>query len=264
MLIFSALFWEGYSITQTPDVERFLAYFDLFGFKKFIENNDNAYIDARISHFASNIERVVAGDKYKDDPIYPLEYDISETTIKGLNFSDTVVFLTSGNSFEDFYQIVSLCFSYNFDNVCMEIPSRGCLLYGDISFKEANKRNNDGGLFVLNMIYGKAHINAHLKAENMNWAGCIIDHSAIEYAQQLWDISPLLRKYTFLYDVPYKPTTILREYAIRLLLGYKKDDEYISLVIDLIKRSFTRDKKGTIEVRVEEIFNNTIAFLKVH
>ena len=40
----------------------FLAYFDLLGYKKFIENNTEEQLEYRTDHFARNIERALALD----------------------------------------------------------------------------------------------------------------------------------------------------------------------------------------------------------
>lgn len=146
-----------------------------------------------------------------------------------------------------------------------DFPSRGCIVYGDIWYKPFDSESLRGGRYMLNMIYGRALIDAHLKAEGMSWAGCELDASAIEYAQTLGDISLLLQEYTMLYDIPFKTKTgdevKLPGYALRLSYGRILITQYFE---DGIRAAFTQDNKGAIEGRTKVIFDNTIEFLKAH
>ena len=82
---------------------RFLAYFDLLGYKKFIEKNTVEHLDYRTAHFAHNIETPLPDGKRKGRRnLGGYISDISLSNVKTLNFSDTVVFGTNGNPYQDF------------------------------------------------------------------------------------------------------------------------------------------------------------------
>lgn len=242
----------------------FLAYFDLLGFKKFIENNDEEHLNRRTGHLFTAIERALALD-------LPLKMgrtgalsDISQSTLNCLNFSDTVVFWTQGNTLKDFEEIIRVAHEYNRFNVCYDFPSRGCLVYGDTWWKPFSQKNIRNGTYTLNMIYGRALIDAHLKAESQDWAGCTLDKTAFEFARTLGNIDELIERYTMMYDVPYKgkDTKIkITEHAFTLGLIGNATTEFIE---DGIRSAFTGDKKGEIEGRTKEIFDNTIEFLRAH
>lgn len=244
----------------------FLAYFDLLGYKKFIENNTPEHLDYRTNHFARNIERALSLDHPTLQANHPGVFisDISHSTLSCLTFSDTVILWTNTNTLQDFDEILKVAHKYNQFNVTMDFPSRGCIVYGDIWYKPFESNNQRGGQYMLNMIYGKALVEAYEKAEAMSWAGCVLDNSAIEYAKSLGNIDDLLSEYTMIYDIPYKTKdgeVKQQGYALRLY-------NYSLLITEHIEKSiasaFTHDQKGNIEGRTKIIFDNTIEFLKAH
>ena len=83
---------------------RFLAYFDLLGYKNFIEKNTVEHLDYRTTHFARNIEMALSSDGERKESRNLGGYvsDISQSNVNTLNFFDTVVFWTNGNSYQDF------------------------------------------------------------------------------------------------------------------------------------------------------------------
>jgi hypothetical protein len=251
---------------KTNFMANFLAYFDLLGYKKFIENNTEEQLDYRTNHFGRNIEMALS----LDHPTIPSKRpgvvisDISHSTLNCLTFSDTVIFWTNSNTFQDFEEVLKVAYKYNHFNVNHDFPSRGCIVYGDIWYKPFDAENLRGGKYMLNMIYGRALIEAHSKAEAMSWAGCVLDTSAIEYAKTLGNIDNLLEEYTLLYDIPYKTKDAEVKHsghALRLAWGRVLLTEYME---QGIMRVFTQDNKGEIEGRTKAIFDHTIEFLKTH
>jgi hypothetical protein len=244
----------------------FLAYFDLLGYKKFIENNTLENLDRRTNHFGRNIERALA----LDHPDIPSKRpgvvlsDISHSTLNCLTFSDTVILWTNSNTFQDFEEILRVAHKYNYFNIMHDFPSRGCIVYGDIWYKPFDSDNQRGGRYMLNMIYGRALIDAHLRAEAMSWAGCELHNSAIEFAKSLGDINPLLQELTMLYDIPFKTNEgeiKQHGHALRLIYGHALITRYYE---DGIRRAFTQDHKGEIEGRTKTIYDNTVEFLRAH
>ena len=245
----------------------FLAYFDLLGYKKFIENNTVDHLDRRTNHFGRNIEMALALDHpaIQSQRLGVAISDISNSTLNCLTFSDTVILWTNSNTLEDFKEILHVAYKYNNFNIMHDFPSRGCIVYGDIWYKPFDSENLRGGKYMLNMIYGKALIDAHSRAEAMSWAGCELDKSAMEYAKTLGDINPLLEEYTMVYDIPFKTKDDkeirISGHALRLSYGRILITQYYE---EGIRRAFTQDNKGEIEGRTKVIFDNTIEFLKAH
>ena len=247
----------------------FLAYFDLLGYKKFIENNTSDFLKERTDDFGRNVEMALSlGKRRNSRHSGRVIADLSDSTLNSLTFSDTLVIWSQGDTLLDFEEVLKVSFEYNHFNVGYDFPSRGCIVYGDIWFKDYDEENQKGGRYMLNMIYGKALIDAHLKAEGMSFAGCVLDASAVEKAQSLGNIDALLQEHTLIFDVPYKVKEKFGEKEVRIperVLRLKKDDLLVTQYIEEgIRAAFTSNNKGTIQGRVKEIFDYTIEFLNAH
>lgn len=243
----------------------FLAYFDLLGYKKFIENNSPEHLNRRTDHFARNIEMALALDRpqIESRPGHLIS-DISQSRLNCLTFSDTVIFWADEVDLSIFEELMLVCFKFNSFNVLQDFPSRGCIVYGDIWFKPFATKNQRGGQYMLNMIYGSALVDAHLKAEAISWAGCVLDKSAIEAASKLGEVKNLLEQLTTEFGVPYKTSqgqSVIAETVLRLFKGKALITEYYE---DSMRRAFTQDNKGEIQGRTQEIFDNTVEFLNMH
>ena len=268
-------------MVKNTTMGRFLAYFDLLGYSNFIKKNsgDPAALHQRIRNFARNNEQALALDlplrqsRVHSGTLIP---DISQSRLQCLIFSDTVLFFTNDNpAIADFDEIIKVAYRYNWFNIRYDFPSRGCIVYGDLFFDAFDQENQRGGQYRTNDIYGIALVNAHEKAEAASWAGCVLDTSAIEYAQQLGNIQPILDEHTKMYDVPYKDKNdpeveVLRnERTLTLLKGGVVVTKYHE---DGIKSAFTKERKGEIkddpqtksEKRIKQIFDNTIRYFRTH
>lgn len=245
----------------------FFAYFDLLGYKKFIENNSDVWLDKRTDDFGRNVEMALSLDHPYVASRHPgnVISDLSHSTLNCLTFSDTVLLWTSNSTLQDFEELLRVCFKYNYFNNCFDFPGRGRIEYGEISFKQFDNENQRGGRYFLNMIYGKVLITTYQRAEAMSWAGCVLDSSAIEFAKTLGNIDALLEEHTMLYDVPYKTREgeeiTQKEYALRLVKGRVLITKHME---EGIERAFTQDNKGNIAGRTKVIFDNTIEFLRAH
>ncbi len=242
----------------------FFAYFDLLGYKKFIENNTDEWLDKRTDHFGRNIEMALALDNGSLPTERPGEIvpNITLSNLNCLTFSDTVVLWSNTATLPEFEEILKVCSRYNHFNVCYDFPSRGRLSYGNLWLKQLDEANQRGGRYMLNMIYGKVLVDAYSKSEAMSFAGCVLDNTAIEHAKTLGNVDALLNEFTMLYDVPYKSQDgeiRVKEYALKLMKGSILISRFIE---NGIRNAFTQDKKGEIEGRTKVIFDNTIEFLK--
>ena len=190
--------------------------------------------------------------------------DISQSTLNCLTFSDTVILWTNSTTLNDFEEILRVAHKYNQFNVTLDFPSRGCIVYGDIRFKPFDQENLRGGKYMLNMIYGRALIDAYQRAEAMNWAGCELHESAIIYAKTQGNIDSLLEELTKPYQIPFKSKdgeTRVESYTLKLFDSRILITEYYEAGM---KSAFTQDNKGDIEGRTKILFDNTIEFLRSH
>ena len=86
-------------------MNRFIAYFDYLGFKKFIENNTLDYQKRIVVNNFRDIENALGKGKTKPAK-YGVIADLSESKINCINFSDTVVFWTNDDSIDSLIEIL--------------------------------------------------------------------------------------------------------------------------------------------------------------
>ena len=189
--------------------------------------------------------------------------DLSKNTINYLNISDTVIFWTKDSSIESLSELLEVSYRFNLHGVLDFFPLRGALVYDEFETIPYDHRNALNTTYRINPIFGKGMVQAHLKAENLNWAGSVIDDTVIQsIVNQGVDPDVFLNKYAVKYQVPYKkaPCKTKPEFAFRLS-DRLLDDVALKSWKESIKRNFASDNKDATSKRAKEILKNTLAFL---
>jgi len=246
-------------------MKHFIGYFDFLGYKKFIENNDSSYTRKRLENILIDIETCLGRGNYEDAGDGGYRADLSKFKIECLNISDTVIFWTKDDSEESLEELLDVCYKFHWALNLYNFPVRGVIVYDEIEIIRGSHANEDGGMFNINMIYGKGLIKAHIKAENQSWAGCTIDNTVIEYVKAKGKMESFIDPIALEYLIPYKKVEIYQqlEYALKLSSGPLNDEAYKNWKRDII-RVFEGDNKGTGDPRVEVILENTLKFLDIH
>ena len=254
---------EKYNLPRgKPMLRCYIAYFDLLGFKDFILRNDGDGIQFGMGTVLRDIESALAEGKYHEPSGGLVFADMSDSQINCLNISDTIVFWTNDCSRESFEEILKVSDHFNWMEVVFNFPLRGVLICDEIRVLKGEQKNAEG-TYTVSLLYGKGIVNAHLKAENLNWAGSVIDQTAIEEASKHTDAISLIEKYAKKYLVPYKkpPVKHAEEYAFNLVDDPLTDETFKNRK-ETIERNFSMYNKSTESPRVKEIFANTISFLE--
>lgn len=240
---------------------KFIAYFDFLGYKSFIVNNDIGHVRRRVFNILHDVEHSVGqGKKTRKD--YGYVPDISLSRLNCLNISDTIIFWTSGQELESFIELLKASFEFNHIVNCSHFPVRGAIVYDEIDCLNYDSENQAEGLYRVNSIFGVGLVRAYEKAENLNFAGCVIDHSAINRIQEFCQVDKLLENYAVLYKVPYKREQCKAdEYVLRFTTNKKINDQAFENRKKGILRAFQNDKKEFTK-RAAELFDNTIRFLE--
>ncbi len=242
-------------------MKKFITYFDFLGFKNFILNNDSDYIKKRIGHILRDIEFAIGQGKTTSTN-YGVIANIENSRINCLNISDTVIFWTNDNSLESFEELLKVSFEFNW-RIIYHFPIRGSLVYDDIGIISGFQENKNGGSYNVNSIYGKGLVNSHIKAENLNFASCVIDNSAIEKIQEFGNIEEIIGVVAIKYDVPYKNGEIKKpEYVLKYIINKTLDSVSLKNMTSQISDAFNGDNKG-MNKRSKELLNNTIDFLEI-
>lgn len=243
-------------------MKRFVAYFDFLGFKNFILNNDSDYIKQRIGHILRDIELSLGQGKTKETN-YGAIADLSKSHLNCLNISDTVIFWTNDSSLESFNELLKISFDFNWRVSCFHFAVKGAIVYDEIDIISGFQENDNGGTYNVNSIYGKGLVNAHLKAENLNLAGCVIDNTIIDKIKEFGDPREIIGDYAMLYKIPYKNGVAeIPEYLLKLVISKTIGQIAFDNRSKGIKRAFHNDNKG-VDKRAQELLDNTIEFLKI-
>ncbi len=244
-------------------MKRYIAYFDYLGYKEFILNNDSEYLKTRVGHILVAIEQALAEGKLQEPKNGRILSDTSKTKINCLNISDTVIFWTKDDSVESLAELLPVAYRFNWSQVLLNFPVRGVIYCDELEMISGKQTNTEGSIYSANIIYGKGLAKAHLKCENLNWAGSAIDETVIEHISGKVDIEEFLKPFAKIYKVPYtKPETHTREeYALRLTKNSHNEVSFQNAKDGIIS-AFKSDNKTFDKPRVQEILANTITFLE--
>ena len=197
--------------------KRFLAYFDVMGFKDFVYRNKHKAVKKRMDAISAIVKRIEEYElnnfSKKSDDSSILEivnkinesensdildiseedikkavdsvFDINSTIIHPVIFSDTVVLVSNSNKISDLFKILvmsSLFIKYLFEQKS-PIPIKGAISYGEVTV-DRNK----------NIIFGKPLIDAYELAEQINFYGAIAHNSFDSRILKLKKIDIVSRK----------------------------------------------------------------------
>ena len=242
--------------------EVYLTYFDLLGFKEFINNNDEQYVDSRMSQIFRDMELSLAERKTKFTNSVPKMAisDLSSIKANCINISDTVLYWTNDLERESLVHLflVSYCFNQSFN--LYNFPVRGCMTKGLVNYVKGDYKSSDDFLYSVRCLYGKGVVTAHDRAESQQWAGTVIDRPVMEDLQK-YLYKETLDNYTMKYRVPYKAEC--RDYDE---LVFKLENEINNQThLDNLKKDiisvFSKDNKSTDNPSVKEKLENTQKFL---
>ncbi|OCB71198.1 hypothetical protein B0A79_22655 [Flavobacterium piscis] len=250
---------------KQDDMKRYIAYFDFLGYKEFILNNDSTYLKGRVIHILRDIEMALGQGKYHEPENGRILSDTSQTRINCLNISDTVIFWTNDDSIESLEELLIVAHRFNWQEILYNFPIRGVIYCDELEMISGKKTNTVGSIYSANMIYGKGLANAHIKGDNLNWSGSVIDHTVIENISDQTDIVKFLEPFAKLYKVPYKKPypDIGEEYALHINKG-KLNQEAFENTKKGIEATFKSDNKTFDHPRVQEILANTIKYLETY
>lgn len=244
-------------------MNKFIAYFDFLGFKDFILNNDIQYQNQIMNNIFRDIESSLGNGKLIEIQ-KGLISDISETSINCINFSDTIIFWTNDNTIESLKEITEVAYKFNWQSINYFFPVRGSLSYGEIIHADYRQCNDGGGKYNINSVFGKAIVEAHIKAESQDWAGSVIDQSIIDFLIEN-DLEPIsyLSDYATQYKIPYKTNIKIMEseFAFRLVKGSLNEEAYKNYS-NSIERNFADHKKDISDPRVKLKLKNTLEYLR--
>lgn len=243
-------------------METFIAFFDVLGFKEIINNNDLNEMKRLFGHLLRESQTALSSEKFIQLNHSTIVPDLKNQKVNCLHISDSIVFWTNGQAEEDFNEIVSVCHSFYWRSLQTTFPLRGCLTYGEIDFNPNTIKTIDGINFYNYSLIGKGLVNAYIKAESIEYAGCLLDNLAIERVEDKTINDLIYDQKICMYKAPFK-TGERYEHVFRPIKGNHNDVSFRNTA-NGIKRLFTYASKTDIEKMPESVkrkMNNTIDFV---
>lgn len=147
--------------------DRFIAFFDIMGFKDFVFRNDHQTVRVRME----KLRDIIIG--VNDQPAK--DKDGETSIIKTGIFSDSIIIVTDKANKIAAAQIVIMCEWFLAQSFRYEIPVKGALAYGTLTAD-----------FDKSLFFGKPLIDAYLLQEELNMYGCIV-HNSMEAKLKSFD-----------------------------------------------------------------------------
>lgn len=243
--------------------EHLIGYFDLLGYKQFIQNNTEEHTARRVGHILRDIETSLSLNRTKPINRATVIADLEYSRVNCLNISDTIIFWIDNFSEDSVINFLKVCYQLNYMLNLYEFPSRGVIILDKFDIIKGSQQNSAGFFYSPNIMYGKGLLNAHIKAESFNMAGTFIDKSFIDRFIDDEKIMQKIDELTIQYQVPFKPgIENTNEYVFKLVKDNLNEKRFNNVKED-IKRVFTQDNKGlneSVQLKIE----NTIKFLEKH
>jgi len=243
-------------------MKAFIGYFDLLGFKEFVQKNDHETQSRGMYNLFRDIGNAAANRKVKKLPNGGFVPDLTDSEVRVLNFSDTVIFWTNEDSFKALSEILSVVFFFNYTSTIHFFPARGTLIHGEIEHVHYNQENENGGAYFLNSVFGTGIVEAYQKSELAEWSGATIDSSVIDRIRFFEKKeAKVLSNYAKLYHVPYKNDKSKNEFAFKLIQEPINKETYLNLE-ESIRHNFKNYNKTVDAEAVQRKLRNTLEFLK--
>jgi hypothetical protein len=241
-------------------MESFISYFDILGFKEFIENSEEEIKHRLMNFLMRDSQSAISGNKYIHKDEGTMVPDLSETNINCLHVSDSIIFWTNDLSEGSFIEMVKCCAFFLIRCLQITFPVRGCLVLGDIAFSPFNIKNKKGTTFYNSSLYGKGLVDAYLKAESQDWAGCFVDKGAINSVDEKVIDALIYDNTIAYYPVPLKDGIFSYEYAIRTI-PKTINNVYFKNLSKGVEENFNRHMNGKpLTESVKRKLTNTIKF----
>lgn len=149
---------------------RFVAFFDILGFKDLVMRNTHKNIYEILYKIAEERHRLENMNNEHDFNLV----DFMDTDVYIVNFSDSIIIFSKNddiNNFNYFNFIVTYLFSYIID---LGLPLKAGVAHGEIS---VNKQTQ--------IYFGQPIIDAYLIEEDVNYLGIVAHHSLDNYYKDL-------------------------------------------------------------------------------
>lgn len=144
---------------------RFIAYFDIMGFKEYIYSNPHEKVHKRLSDMQIILDE--AQDFVNSIFGWDEDFEIETTWLKGVMFSDSTMLITKDGTLNSLAYLILACEKLLFGCLSRRIPIKGAISYGKITAK-----------FEKSLFVGKPLIDAYQLENELFFYGVVFDKKA--------------------------------------------------------------------------------------
>jgi hypothetical protein len=191
---------EPKELLDFPDQgERFVAFFEIMGFKKMIENGPN---NGSLYYRFKNLIDMAENDQSGHLPLKMLKDHKYDNLSTGIIFSDTILIFTRGSTIEDAEKILMDSYAFIRYGIAMSIPINAAIAFGDIrlGFRER--------IFV-----GQPIVDAYILQNNLFLYGAALHRSALsKFQDSEFKESEIINNWLFQHKSPRRNKSKLRNF----------------------------------------------------
>lgn len=228
-------FWEKLN-KWNVDGEKFVAFFDIKGFKDYINRNEINKIKDELISFTKKINSYFEVKKIHNNE-----------RIKKIQFSDSIFLFTSGNSKEDFDIICEACYVIMRHAFELKIPLMGAISKG---IMVTNFENN--------IFFGQPIIDAFSLSEELLYYGVVLDCNLDKYIIENTEFHNI---YLYRGLTPFKNGDSIHYNIATATYGIEKIEGLSTTLFNFYttvsgsKRKFVDNTFGMIRAMTKEVLN---------
>lgn len=146
--------------------ERFIAYFDIMGFRDFIYRNSHEQVEKTMDVVSDIVNEIKETEEVFLSKTDKAEREIEKAIIMPVIFSDTVIMITGSNTIHDMRKAIYASSFLLSAMLGENVPVKGALSHGVITAD-----------FKKSIYFGKPLIDAYLLSEETFFYGATLHHS---------------------------------------------------------------------------------------
>jgi hypothetical protein len=149
-----------------------------------------------------------------------------------------------------------------FRSVAMAMKLKKSFVHGEIEFRPFQIKNQSGAVFQNSSLYGKGLIDAYLKAESIDFAGCYVDQSALAKVEEKVIYNLIYDQMLCYYKVPLKGEKFSYEHVFRPIKGNHNEVSFRNSAKHIKSLFSYHSKMKDFPESVQVKLNNTIDFIE--
>ena len=157
-----------------PDTcDRFIAYFDVMGFKDFSYRNSHEDVAKMMNLLSTQVQDIRDVEEELLNQEIETKVDLEKAIIMPVIFSDTIILISGSNTIYDARKSIISASFFLLKMMKNTVPVKGALAYGRLTAD-----------FTKSVYFGRPLIDAYLLSEETHFYGATLHHSFEKYLSE--------------------------------------------------------------------------------